>query len=125
MKQMRNVLHLLVVATMLLLAACGAGPTAPAADAPAAEAPAADVAATEAPAADAAPAAEASVPGAYGDMPADAIAFPLPPELDLGGATVEPLPIDQIVTYKALDKYNEPEWVTALVEAGSLPPVAE
>ncbi|MFN8443208.1 MAG: hypothetical protein U0175_20705 [Caldilineaceae bacterium] len=40
-------------------------------------------------------------------MPADAIPFPEPPELDLGGNPVTPLPIDQIVTYKALDKYNE------------------
>ncbi|MEZ4832111.1 MAG: ABC transporter substrate-binding protein [Caldilineaceae bacterium] len=57
--------------------------------------------------------------------PADTVAFPDPPELDLGGVIVEPLPIDQIVTYKALDSYSEPEWVTALVEAGELPPVEE
>jgi len=38
---------------------------------------------------------------------------------------VEPLPIDQIVTYKALPEYHEPAWMTELVEAGELPPVAE
>ena len=63
--------------------------------------------------------------GKYGEMPADSIPYGEPPELDLGGTTVERLPIDQIVTYKALDSYNEPEWVTALVEAGELPPVEE
>ena len=120
MKQKRNLLNLLLVVMMLLLAACGAAPAAPAADAPAAE----EAAATEAPAEEA-PAAEAAAPGTYGEMPADAIAFPPPPELDLGGAVVEPLPIDQIVTYKALPAYSEPEWVTKLVEAGKLPPVAE
>ncbi|MEZ4635250.1 MAG: ABC transporter substrate-binding protein [Caldilineaceae bacterium] len=61
----------------------------------------------------------------HGPRPADTVAFPDPPELDLGGVIVEPLPIDQIVTYKALDSYSEPEWVTALVEAGELPPVEE
>ena len=34
-------------------------------------------------------------------------------------------PIDQIVTHKALPEYNEPEWVTELVEAGELPPLEE
>ena len=35
------------------------------------------------------------------------------------------LPIDQIVTYKALPEYHEPAWVTELVDEGKLPPVAE
>ena len=130
MKQKRNVLNLLMVVVMLLLAACGGtAPAAPAADAPAAEAPAADApaeeaAATEAPAEEA-PAAEAAAPGTYGEMPADAVEYPEPPELDLGGSSVTKLPIDQITTYKALPAYSEPEWVTKMVEAGTLPPVAE
>jgi peptide/nickel transport system substrate-binding protein len=32
---------------------------------------------------------------------------------------------DEIFTYRALDSYSEPEWVTAFVEAGMLPPVEE
>lgn len=44
-------------------------------------------------------------------------AYPLPPELDLGGSTVEKMPIDQLVKYEALPEYHEPEWVTALVDA--------
>ena len=32
---------------------------------------------------------------------------------------------DQIYTYRALPAYQEPAWVTAFVEAGKLPPVAE
>jgi peptide/nickel transport system substrate-binding protein len=39
--------------------------------------------------------------------------------------TVEKQPIDQIVTYKALPEYHEPDWVTELVEKGELPPVEE
>ncbi len=113
-----------LVALLLLLAACGGGQPA---------APAEEAAPTEVPAAEAPAAAEAAAPaeeaattaGAYGEMSADAIPYPLPAELDLGGATVEKLAIDQIVTYKALDSYSEPAWVTALVDAGELPPVAE
>ncbi len=120
---------LAVVAMVLLLAACGGG-AAPAADdaAPAAEEAAPTEEAAEEPAADAeAPAEEAaaSEPGAYGEMPADAVPYGDPPELDLGGTLVDRMPIDQIVTYKALDSYSEPAWVTELVEAGELPPVEE
>ena len=106
-----------LVALLLLLAACGGGaPAAPAEEAAAPaqeEAKPTEAAAEEAPAAEAAPAAE----GAYGPIPDGAIPFPAPPELDMGGTTVEPVAIDQIMTYKALDAYQEPEWVTKLVEA--------
>ena len=125
MLKMRTLwLSLLVVVALSLLAACGGSPAAPAEPAPAAaEAP------TEAPTEAAAPAADAAAPaavaGTYGEMPADTIAFPPPPALDLGGNPVAPLPIDQIVTYKALPKYNEPAWVTELVKVGKLPPVAD
>ncbi|MGB5047990.1 MAG: ABC transporter substrate-binding protein, partial [Caldilineaceae bacterium] len=61
----------------------------------------------------------------YGQRPADTIEYPDPPELDLGGAAVNRMPISEIVTYKALPEYHEPEWVTKLVEAGELPPVAD
>ncbi|HXF60888.1 MAG TPA: ABC transporter substrate-binding protein, partial [Caldilineaceae bacterium] len=57
--------------------------------------------------------------------PLGAAPYPEPPELDLGGVEVERLSIDQILTYKALPEYHEPEWVTELVEQGLLPPVEE
>jgi len=118
-KQRKPILVLaLSMLLVLLLAACGGAPPA---EAPAAEAPAAE--ATEAPAADA-PAASAGET-AYGPRPEGAIEFPAAPEIDLGGVPVIPMAIDQIVTYKALPEYHEPEWVTALVEAGELPPVEE
>jgi peptide/nickel transport system substrate-binding protein len=117
-----------LVALLLLLAACGGGqPAAPAEEAAApAEAAPTEAAKEEAPAAEA-PAAEAApaTEGAYGPMPADTIPFPAPPELDLGGTAVEPIAIDQMMAYKALPEYHEPEWVTALVDEGKLPPVAE
>ena len=61
----------------------------------------------------------------YGPRPADTIDYPDPPALDLGGVAVKRMPIDEIVTYKALPAYHEPEWVTKLVDAGKLPPVAD
>lgn len=106
-----------------LLAACGAAaPTAaPAAekpaDAPAAEKPAdAPAEPTKAPEA-AAPAAPAAIK--------DPIPFPDPPAIDLGGASAQKLPISQIVGYKAMDAYSEPEWITKVVESGKLPPVKD
>lgn len=117
-------LSLLVIVTLVLLQACG-GAAGPAANdqAPAAEAtkaPEAEAPAAEAPAAEA-----ATTEGTYGPMPAGAIPFPAPPELDLGGSPAEPMAISDIVAYKALPEYHEPEWVTKLVEEGKLPPVAE
>src|SRR5690606_27097087 len=34
-------------------------------------------------------------------------------------------PVEDIIEFRAFDEYCEPEWVTALVEAGELPPVEE
>ncbi|HEX6034073.1 MAG TPA: ABC transporter substrate-binding protein, partial [Anaerolineales bacterium] len=53
------------------------------------------------------------------------IPYPDPPKLDVGGAAVNRLPIDQIVTYKALPEYNQPDWMDKLVADGELPPVEE
>ncbi len=53
------------------------------------------------------------------------VPYPEPPDLDVGDAGVQRLPIDQIVTYKALPEYHEPAWVTELVKQGKLPPVEE
>ncbi len=54
-----------------------------------------------------------------------AVPFPEAVSLDLGGSEVKRQPISEIVTYKALDSYTEPAWITELVNAGKLPPVAE
>jgi peptide/nickel transport system substrate-binding protein len=54
-----------------------------------------------------------------------AIPYPEGVPLNLEEAVVERQPISEIVAYKALPEYHEPEWVTALVEAGELPPVEE
>lgn len=53
------------------------------------------------------------------------IPYPEPPQLEVGGEPVKRQPISEIVTYKALPKYNEPAWVTELVKQGKLPPVEE
>jgi len=121
----------LLALLVMVLAACG--PTQPAAEAPSAAAPAAAEPAkpAEAPAAAEpakpaeAPAAAAMVDTPYGPRPADTIDYPDPPALDLGGVAVKRMPINEIVTYKALPAYHEPEWVTKLVDAGQLPPVAD
>ena len=50
---------------------------------------------------------------------------PYPEGVQLGDSPIVRFPLDEMLTYTALDSYNEPEWVTALVEAGELPPVEE
>lgn len=47
------------------------------------------------------------------------------PQLIMGSREVQKLPLDQILTYKALDSYTEPDWVSELVADGVLPPVEE
>ena len=47
------------------------------------------------------------------------------PQLIMGSREVQKLSLDQILTYKALDSYNEPDWVSDLVAEGLLPPVEE
>jgi peptide/nickel transport system substrate-binding protein len=54
-----------------------------------------------------------------------AIPYPESVPLELESAEVTKLSIDQIVTYKALPEYHEPDWVAELVAAGDLPPVEE
>ncbi len=50
-----------------------------------------------------------------------------PPEAPVFEAQGEPVFVNRadMYTYRALESYNEPEFVTAFVEAGLLPPVAE
>ncbi|MBI1882476.1 MAG: ABC transporter substrate-binding protein, partial [Chloroflexi bacterium] len=54
-----------------------------------------------------------------------AIPYPEGVPLTLTGAEAVKMPIDQMVTYKALPEYHEPEWVTELVKKGELPPIEE
>ncbi len=53
------------------------------------------------------------------------IPYPDPNELEIGGGEVVRMPIDQIVTYKALPEYHQPAWMDAFVESGQLPPVEQ
>jgi peptide/nickel transport system substrate-binding protein len=53
------------------------------------------------------------------------IPYPDPPDLGLGGGNVNRLPIDQIVTYKALPEYKQAPMLDKFVADGTLPPVAE
>jgi len=104
-------LSILIVAMMLVSCA----PPAPTAAPTQALAPTKTSAATQATDATEAPALAIKPP----------IPYPDAPELGVGGATVNRLPIDQIVTYKALPEYHQPAWMDKLVADGKLPPVAE
>jgi len=53
------------------------------------------------------------------------IPYPDAIKLDVGGAPVNRLPINKIVTYKALPQYHEAPWLDKLVAAGQLPPVEQ
>ncbi len=50
-----------------------------------------------------------------------------PPDAPVFEAQGEPVfkNRNEVYTYRALDSYSEPEWVTKFVEAGKLPPLAE
>jgi peptide/nickel transport system substrate-binding protein len=124
-----TLLALLAIFSMLVSCSAPAAPApAPVEAKPAAEQPTAAPQAEEptaAPKAEeptAAPEAEAAAPA--GELQ-DAIPYPDPPDLGLGQLEVKRQPISEIVTYKALDSYKEPTWVTDLVKAGKLPPVEE
>ncbi|MBN1562335.1 MAG: ABC transporter substrate-binding protein [Anaerolineae bacterium] len=53
------------------------------------------------------------------------VAYPDPPDLEIGGGEINRLPISELVTYMALPEYHQAPWLDALVEAGELPPVEE
>lgn len=131
MKRKMNRRQLLQVSALgvggAVIAACAPAATpAPAAPAAATEAPAAP-AATEAPSATTAPAAAEATKAP--EVVAGTVKPPVPygdaPALDVGGADPRRQPISEIVTYKALPEYSEPEFVKKLVDEGKLPPVAE
>jgi peptide/nickel transport system substrate-binding protein len=104
-------LSILIVAMMLVSCA----PPAPTAAPTQALAPTKTSAATQATDATEAPALAIKPP----------IPYPDAPELGVGGATVNRLPIEQLVAYKALPEYHQPAWMDKLVADGKLPPVAE
>jgi peptide/nickel transport system substrate-binding protein len=117
-----------------LLAACaGQAPAPPqgaATSAPAGEAPTtapaageATAAPTTAPAAGEATAAPTTAPAAGG-----AVADPIPytaGQVMAGMREPKAFSLDQMLVYKKLDAYSEPEFVAKLVAEGKLPPVAE
>lgn len=49
----------------------------------------------------------------------------MPPEVSMSSLEYELLPRDGLWVYRALDSYNEPDFLAELVAAGELPPVAE
>ena len=51
--------------------------------------------------------------------------IPYPEGVQLGDNPIVTFSLDEMLVYKALDSYSEPEWMTAMVEAGELPPVKE
>jgi len=51
--------------------------------------------------------------------------IPFPEGESIGDVEIRTFPIEDILTYEALPEYHEPEWISALVEAGELPPVEE
>jgi peptide/nickel transport system substrate-binding protein len=65
------------------------------------------------------------IPVAAQDKVKPPIPYPDPPKLEVGGAPVKRLPINQIVTYKALPKYQQAPWLDKFVADGSLPPVEQ
>ena len=111
------VLSLLIVASMLI-SACGGRDSdseAAAADAPAEAA---------APAAEEPEAKESESEEMMAEVDLSPSEYP-EPQLIVGSREPQKLPLDQIVAYKALDSYSEPDWISALVAEGALPPVEE
>jgi peptide/nickel transport system substrate-binding protein len=104
-----------------LLAACNTATPAPAAPT---EAPKTDAPKTE-PAAPAPTEAPKTEPAAPAGKVKDPIAYPDAPPLDLGGAAAKRQPISEIVTYKALGEYKQPEWMDKAVADGKLPPIKD
>jgi peptide/nickel transport system substrate-binding protein len=50
---------------------------------------------------------------------------PLPPARSLATTQITRVPYEQLMQTRALPAYHEPDWVTALVKAGKLPPVEQ
>jgi peptide/nickel transport system substrate-binding protein len=125
-KMIWTMVSVLIVAVMVLSACAPAATTAPTtAPVPATKAPEPTKApeATKAPEPTKAPAATAVPATAAPAAIKPPVAYPNPNKLDVGGSEVKKLPINQIVTYKALPKYQQAPWLDKLVAAGTLPSV--
>ena len=112
---MRSLTALKVLCVLFVFVALAACATAPPAPAPV------PAATTEAPAATTA----APAPAPAQATVKDPVPYPDPPVLEVGGAEVKRLPIDQIVTYKALPEYHQAPFLDKLVSEGKLPPVKD
>ncbi|HVO42997.1 MAG TPA: ABC transporter substrate-binding protein, partial [Aggregatilineales bacterium] len=66
-----------------------------------------------------------ATPTALAQGPKAPIPYPDPNKIEVGGAPVNKLPIDQIVTYKALPKYQQAPSLDQFVASGQLPPVEQ
>src|SRR5215213_11314367 len=99
-------------------AAPGAAPTAAPAAAAATAAPAA-AAPTAAPAAEAATVAPAAAATLQGPIPYPA------GQVVAGSREPKLFNLDQMMVYKKLDKYSEPDYIAAAVKAGTLPPIEQ
>ncbi|MFL5803670.1 MAG: ABC transporter substrate-binding protein [Roseiflexaceae bacterium] len=112
-----------------ILAACqAAAPAAPTAAPGAAPTAAAPAAPTVAPAAAAPTAAPAAAAATAAPAAAVELQGPIPypaGQVVAGGREPKLFNLDQMMTYKKLDAYSEPEYIAKLVADGKLPPVAE
>ena len=113
------VLSLLIVASMLI-SACGGRDSDSDSEAAAADAPAE----AAAPAAEEPEAKESESEEMMAEVDLSPSEYP-EPQLIVGSREPQKLPLDQIVAYKALDSYSEPDWISDLVAEGALPPVEE
>ena len=116
-KTLMFMLSTLIIFSMVI-GACGTPPT------PAEPDASPDSAADEAAADDGEAAADEGGDEAATGVVPDPI--PYPEAVPFGDSRpVEKLPLEELLTYKTLDSYQEPEWMTELVESGDLPPVEE
>ncbi len=63
--------------------------------------------------------------GTFAQMGEVADPVPYPEGVQIGENPIVTFALDEMLVYKGLDSYSEPAWVTALVEAGELPPVED
>lgn len=119
----RRFLRLVAMGTgAAAVAACAApAQTPPPTTAPAAPAP---TTAPAAPAPTTAPAAPAPTTAPAAAQLQGPIPYP-PGQVLAGSREPKQFNLNEMMYYKKLDKYSEPEYITKLVEAGKLPPVAE
>lgn len=67
----------------------------------------------------------AAVGAGFAQMGEVADPVPYPEGVMIGDNPIVKFNLDEMLVYKALDSYSEPAYVTAMVEAGELPPVEE